>query len=420
MQPNNIETDIWWKQGINIDFNMRFAGIYRRYLSPWVVVAIGVSVFVLMFVYLGQKDITNQYFIFHNPAYPVVSHTRGWIYVVQALILVFVSITILELFSVYTGTARTLFTDKRGQKFNRDALNRIMDYLTKENSTTDARMLMTLTKSKSEKILFSNQLRIIAILTKGKVRDDCITLFHEMNFDDLVKKNLRSHYVRDKMFALRVAGDFQLSEFNPIIAKYIYSKNDMVRSEAIQAYVKVNADSDLSFLTDYTLSLSLLDFNVIVNAAKHFPNIHFESLFSSHNAMVRAIGIRLAVMQNKVELKLSILRMMDDESAIVREEVYGALIAFASEIEDFEALISHFDDMSKNLQLKLIDVMEHVDEKNFVSSFLEELILKYPMDIKIKAMSNLIKMDISFALKYRNHENESIRNAYKHLTDFYL
>ena len=420
MQPNSIETDIWWKQGINIDFNMRFAGIYRRYLSPWVVVAIGVSVFVLMFVYLGQKDITNQYFIFHNPAYPVVSHTRGWIYVVQALILVFVSITILELFSVYTGTARTLFTDKRGQKFNRDVLNRIMDYLTKEGSTADARKLTALTKSKPGKILFANQLRIIAILTKGKVRDDCITLFHEMNLDNFVKKNLRSLYVRDKMFALRVAGDFQLSEFTPSIAKYIYSKNDMVRSEAIQSYVKINADSDLNFLTDYTQSLSLLDFNVIVNAAKHFPNIHFESLFSSRNAMVRAIGIRLAVMQNKIELKLSILRMMDDESAIVREEVYGALIAFASEIEDFEALISHFDDMSKNLQLKLIDVMEHVDEKNFVSSFLEELILKYPMDIKIKAMSNLIKMDISFALKYRNHENESIGNAYKHLTDFYL
>lgn len=56
-------------------------------------------------------------------------------------------------------------------------------------------------------------------------------------------------------------------------------------------------------LMNYTQSLSLLDFNVIVNAAKHFPNIHFESLFSSHNAMVRAMGIRLAVMQNKVELK---------------------------------------------------------------------------------------------------------------------
>lgn len=374
----------------------------------------------LTFLYLGQKDITNPYFIFHNPAYPIVSHAHGWLYVVQALVLVLLSITVLELFSLYIGTARRLFTEKKEQEFNRDTLNRMMDYLTKECSTADARKLMALTKSKPEKRLFVNQLRISAVLTKGKVHDDCITLFHEMNFDDVVKKNLRSLYVRNKMFALRVAGDFQLSEFNPSIAKYIYSKNDMVRSEAIQSYVKINADSDLNFLTDYTQSLSLLDFNVIVNAAKHFPNIHFESLFSSHNAMVRAIGIRLAVMQNKVELKLSILRMMDDESAIVREEVYGALIAFASEIEDFEALTSHFDDMSKNLQFKLIDVMEHVDEKNFVSSFLEELILKYPMDIKIKAMSNLIKMDISFALKYMNHENESIRNAYKHLTDFYL
>ena len=399
---------------------MRFAGIYRKYLSPWVVVAIGGSVFVLTFLYLGQKDITNPYFIFHNPAYPIVSHAHGWLYVVQALILVFLSITVLELFSLYIGTARRLFTDKKEQEFNRDTLNRMMDYLTKECSTADARKLMALTKSKSEKRLFVNQLRILAVLTKGKVHDDCITLFHEMNFNDVVKKNLRSPYVRDKMFALRVAGDFQLSEFNPFIAKYIYSKNDIVRSEAIQAYVKVNADSDLSFLTDYTRSLSILDFNVIVNAAKHYRNIHFESLFSSPNAAVRAIGIRLAVIQNKTEFKPLLLPMIEDKTAIVREEAYGAIIAFATEKEDFKALISHFDNMNKNLQLKLIDEITLRNERDFVSPFLEELILKYPSDIKIRAMSNLIKMDISFALKYMNHENESIRNAYKHLTDFYL
>jgi hypothetical protein len=399
---------------------MRFAGIYRKYLSPWVVVAIGGSVFVLTFLYLGQKDITNPYFIFHNPAYPIVSHAHGWLYVVQALILVFLSITVLELFSLYIGTARRLFTDKKEQEFNRDTLNRMMDYLTKECSTADARKLMALTKSKSEKRLFVNQLRILAVLTKGKVHDDCISLFHEMNFNDVVKKNLRSPYVRDKMFALRVAGDFQLSEFNPSIAKYIYSKNDIVRSEAIQAYVKVNADSDLSFLADYTLSLSLLDFNVIVNAAKHYRNIHFESLFSSPNAAVRAIGIRLAVIQNKTEFKPLLLPMIEDKTAIVREEAYGAIIAFATEKEDFKALISHFDNMNKNLQLKLIDEITLRNERDFVSPFLEELILKYPSDIKIRAMSNLIKMDISFALKYMNHENESIRNAYKHLTDFYL
>jgi hypothetical protein len=399
---------------------MRFAGIYRKYLSPWVVVAIGGSVFVLTFLYLGQKDITNPYFIFHNPAYPIVSHAHGWLYVVQALILVFLSITVLELFSLYIGTARRLFTDKKEQEFNRDTLNRMMDYLTKECSTADARKLMALTKSKSEKRLFVNQLRILAVLTKGKVHDDCISLFHEMNFNDVVRKNLRSPYVRDKMFALRVAGDFQLSEFNPSIAKYIYSKNDIVRSEAIQAYVKVNADSDLSFLADYTRSLSLLDFNVIVNAAKHYRNIHFESLFSSPNAAVRAIGIRLAVIQNKTEFKPLLLPMIEDKTAIVREEAYGAIIAFATEKEDFKALISHFDNMNKNLQLKLIDEITLRNERDFVSPFLEELILKYPSDIKIRAMSNLIKMDISFALKYMNHENESIRNAYKHLTDFYL
>lgn len=399
---------------------MRFAGIYRKYLSPWVVVAIGGSVFVLTFLYLGQKDITNPYFIFHNPAYPIVSHAHGWLYVVQALILVFLSITVLELFSLYIGTARRLFTDKKEQEFNRDTLNRMMDYLTKECSTADARKLMALTKSKSEKRLFVNQLRILAVLTKGKVHDDCISLFHEMNFNDVVKKNLRSPYVRDKMFALRVAGDFQLSEFNPFIAKYIYSKNDIVRSEAIQAYVKVNADSDLSFLTDYTHSLSLLDFNEIVNAAKHYRNIHFESLFSSPNAIVRAIGIRLVAIQNKTEFKPLLLPMIEDKTAIVREEAYGAIIAFATEKEDFKALISHFDNMNKNLQLKLIDEITLRNERDFVSPFLEELILKYPSDIKIRAMSNLIKMDISFALKYMNHENESIRNAYKHLTDFYL
>jgi hypothetical protein len=399
---------------------MRFAGIYRKYLSPWVVVAIGGAVFVLTFLYLGHKDITNPYFIFHNPVYPIVSHTHGLLYVVQALILVFISITVLELFSVYVGTARRLFTDKKEQEFNRASLNRIMDYLTKESSTGDAKKFMALLKSKSEKRLFVNQLRIIAVLTKGKVRNDCIVLFHEIHFDALVKKDLRSPYVRDKMFALRVAGDFQLSELSPLISNYIHSKNEMIRSEAVQAYVKVNPDSDLGFLATYPHSLSLLDFNVIVNAAKHYRNIGFDSLFSSSNAVVRAIGIRLAVMQQKKEYKPLVLPMMDDETPLVREEAYLAIIAFADEKEDFIALMHHFDDMGKSVQTKLIDVMAQKNEKDFVYPFFNELILNYPMDIKIKAMENLIKMDLSFAFNYMNHENESIRNAYKHITDFYL
>lgn len=399
---------------------MRFAGIYRKYLSPWVVVAIGGAVFALTFIYLGHKDITNPYFIFHNPAYPIVSHTHGLLYVVQALILVFISLTVLELFSVYVGTARRLFTDKKEQEFNRSMLHWIMDYLTKESSTGDAKKFMALLKSKSEKKVFVNQLRIIAVLTKGKVRNDCIALFYEMNLDAVVKKNLQSPYVRDKMFALRVSGDFQLSEFSPFIDKYIYSKNDMVRSEAVQAFVKINADSDLKFLADYTQSLSLLDFNVIVNAAKHYRNIHFESLFSSSNAMVRAIGIRLAVMQQKKEYKPLVLPMMDDETPIVREEAYLAIIAFADEKEDFIALMHHFDDMGKNVQTKLIDAMAQNNEIDFIYPFFDRLILNYPMDIKIKAMANLIKIDLRFAFNYMNHENESIRNAYKHIIDFYL
>lgn len=80
----------------------------------------------------------------------------------------------------------------------------------------------------------------------------------------------------------------------------------------------------------------------------------------------------------------------------------------------------HFDDMGKNVQTKLIDAMAQNNEIDFIYPFFDRLILNYPMDIKIKAMANLIKIDLRFAFNYMNHENESIRNAYKHIIDFYL
>ncbi|MFZ6037321.1 MAG: hypothetical protein ACOYU1_03610 [Bacteroidota bacterium] len=94
---------------------MRFAGIYRKYLSPWVVVAIGGSVFVLTFLYLGQKDITNPYFIFHNPAYPIVSHAHGWLYVVQALTYISVPVDNRSrtVFAIYRNSQKVVHRQER-------------------------------------------------------------------------------------------------------------------------------------------------------------------------------------------------------------------------------------------------------------------------------------------------------------------
>lgn len=144
-------------------------------------------------------------FIIKHPIVEVTL-TDGFI-MVQTLYLVFLSITVLELFSLYRDSQGSIHRQKE-QEFNRDTLNQV-DHFNEESSTADAKESSGSHKIEIRKRLFVNQLRNLG--SPHERYDDCITLFHEMNFNDVVKKNLRSPYVRDKMFALRLAGDFQLS-----------------------------------------------------------------------------------------------------------------------------------------------------------------------------------------------------------------
>jgi len=76
--------------------------------------------------------------------------------------------------------------------------------------------------------------------------------------------------------------------------------------------------------------------------------------------------------------------------------------------------------MTKNLQNKVINLLINNEDKTSSYNFFEWIIENKPLEMKIRAMSKLLTMDMNLVLKYKNHPDENIRKALRQLMDFYL
>lgn len=403
---------------------MRTIGLYLKYLSNRLIYIVALCLGVFLFFFLKQKELLLFNYSVANPLYPFIEQTSTWLYVVQTLIVIFSLLIIIELILVIYVTTQRSSVDKKNQLLHEQILDVIFNFLIQDKETRDIndfrKKAKPYLKSNHAQRVFINQLRKIINLTRGEIHDTCLSFYQVLHFDPLIKSHFHSPYLRNKIFALKTAGDFQQTAYNNYLVHYMHSKNEMLKSEALQAYVKANSDDDLSFLSDYQEKISLGSINIIINETKERTNINFTGLLKSQNPLIRSMGLRLANLQNKEELKPVIVELMDDPDAMVKEEAYLAYMAFAKEKNDYLTLMYQFSGMTKNLQNKTLDLIIDHEEKENIYNFFEWIIENKPLEMKNRAMSKLLTMDIGLVLKYKNYPDENVRKAFRQLIDFYV
>lgn len=403
---------------------MRTISLYLKFLFSRLIFIIALCLAVFLFFFLKQKEFILFNYSIGNPLYSIIEQSPSWLYVVQVLIVIFLLLIVAEMISIILVTTRRSSAEKKNQLLHERIREVIFNYLIQDNKTRDINdfriKAQPYLKSNHAQRVFINELRKILILTKGEVHETCMSLYDALHFDPLIKSHFHSPYLRNKLFALKTAGDFQLTKYNRYLVCYMHSKNEMLRSEALQAYVKANSDNDLSFLSDYQEKISLWDFNIIINAAKDRTNINFSALLKSHNPLIKSLGLRLANLQKREELKPDFVELMSDADAMVKEEAYLAFMALAKEKNDYLTLMYQFGCMTKNLQNKAINLLNDFDDKDSLNDFLAWIIETKPLEMKTAAMSKLLTMDMNLVLKYKNHPDENVRKALRQLMDFYL
>lgn len=266
-------------------------------------------------------------------------------------------------------------------------------------------------------LVFINRLRRISVLTKGAVHARCVRIFHLLNAEDLIKTYLKSPYLRHKLLAIRIIGDFRIKVFMPELLKLISSKKEVISSEAMHAYVKTAVNTNFDFLIERNRPISKLDIYNFILIASNYTQINYRLLITSNIDSVSALGLRFAGLHVIKTLKTEIFKRISHVNNLVSHEAQSAYLEMIDEY-DAAILLNRFDVFNEENQFKILNLMAEFTDNPMVLALFTTVIEQYDYEIKKQALNILLQNNISVTLKYRKHPNIIIQNAYSELTDF--
>ena len=235
-------------------------------------------------------------------------------------------------------------------------------------------------------------------MTTGEVKQHCTNIINELNYNKLLRLCLKSPHVKDNLLAIKIIGDLKLTGFTSCIDKHLKSKNPTLKTEAN--------------------SLSILDFNNIINITSNYKNINYIRLIESNIPFLSALGLRLIAFNNPGDFKQLIIKQLDSEYNWVREEAFLTFLDLKKTDSDFDILTYKFERFPNSLKIRAIDKVANFSDKESVNKFLNWLIENNSLEIKFLAMKKIFEHDMSLVLKYKEHENSNVRNTFNQLIDF--
>lgn len=400
---------------------MRLLKIYLRFFFRRIVVILYLLLFVLLYFKLNNEYFDVGFFEIQNPFYNFFSSFNSFFYAVVIFVIFAVTTTFTEIILTIVNSKYQDRKEKENSAIHADINSKIFKHLleTKELDTdiSFVQQHKVFYSADYPRLVFINRLRRILLLTKGEINTRCIRIFHLLNSEDLLNTYLISPYLRHKLLALRIIGDFKLDMFSNKLKNLIYDKNDIIASEAMYAYAKIAVDTDFSFLIDRNQPISKLDFYIFVQIAKQYKNIDYLALINSKNPSISALGLRFAGLHYVKSAKGEIFKRINHPDEFVCQEAQYAYLRMVEEL-DAVILLSRFDAFNKENQLKILSLLGKYLGNQLVLNLFNSIIERSEFDIKSAALNILMQNNIVASMRFRNHPDPLIKKAFSQLTEF--
>lgn len=401
---------------------MKLIYLYIKYfVKRLVFIGLLILLFSLFFI-LYKPEWKLFDIVVTNPYFNTFGRMPKIIYLPLVASIIFSTLTVYEILFSFVYSIYNLKITKRKNYIHKLINESIFEYLTKKSITSDdkkyAQNLGKILKSDYARLIFLNRLRRISLLTTGEVKQHCTIIINELNYNKLLKLCLKSPYAKDNLLALKIIGDLRLTGHSSGVDKLLKSKNPTIKTEALNTYLKTNEQTDLSFLYIHANSLSILDFNNIINTTAHYKNIDYRKLIESNIPFLSALGLRLIAFNSPENYKQLIIKQLDSEYNWVREEAFLTFLDLKKADSDFEILTYKFERFPNSLKTRAIDKVANFSDKTSVNKFLNWLIENNSLEIKFLAMKKIFEYDMSLVLKYKAHEDSDVRNTFNQLIDF--
>jgi len=368
----------------------------------------------------GQQQISFGSIQLLNPFYDEIKILPAWLFVVEYFILIF----IISIFLIFTLIFYYHLEKNRKRKIQKKVTilfeNKIVNYFfsmeefTETQEIEELKALKRKLKTDHAKRLFLYSLRKVHSQTLGIVREKTTYLLKAVEYDSFIRAYLYSPKIRHKLFALKIISEFQLEGYEKYIIKLTKRNVNVLHSEALVTLVKLNANNNLLFLIENNIKLTLWDINVIIKALEQHKThsmYYYYILIQSENPEVSALGIILARLHNRKDLKMDVREKIANSNALVNEEAFLAYVSFAELQEDFDFLIKDFELASPDAQIKIINAMNYCPDKIIAYKFLNWIVENKALIQKIAALQLLLNLDMDALSKFKQSENPLIRQS---------
>ncbi len=372
-------------------------------------------------IYLGDISFNNPFLQYYNfDFYPV------WLPLVDYFIALFSFLSLLLFILILVYIYKERLNKKRENQYLNLIVPLFFKLLYQENTDTNMtqiryfKLLRKAVNNNLSRRMFLSMIVRVHAQTKGEVHEKTETILQQMLCYDWIKQSLYSPVLIRQIFALHVIAEFHLSQFSKDINYLLRKKNKTLIPEVIITLLQLQINETLLFLSGfpYTIEPWLKNLIIKVVLKSNEKELDYTMLLRNHNPEITSIGITLARINNRKELKAMIKPKVLNDNKLIRNEAALAWLEFADTKSDFMYLIEHFEIFTEKIQKKMIKSIAALSDKQFSINFLKQIVNSKSLPLKIVALISLLSLDLSVVESFIDSEDDLIRKACKQVLDF--
>jgi hypothetical protein len=314
------------------------------------------------------------------------------------------------------------------KKYERYFIETIMDHLVLKSFDVENEEdphIVSLKKALRDKNsinIFLDVLRKIHGQVKGELRAETSIMIDELGLHEIIRTYLYSPYFEDKILAMKIISDFGIEEHNGYLLELTYSKNYVVRTEALDSLIKLSVLDNLEFLKNHIYQVSLWDINTILKISDDFEkqNIDYAGLINSEHPRVAALGILLAGKNERTDMKETIKSKLGSRDEIVNMEAYRTFLSMADQPSDFKYVIGKFFDENEKIKQLIVESFKKCPDKVMSIVFLTNVVEKESLSLKTSAMKLLLEFDTTKFQYYQYSDSPEVIKAHNEAVDLYI
>ena len=399
----------------------------RYYASRIFIVLVNVTLVYIAFhishfhVKIGEHNI-------YSLLYPYDRKIEWWFYVLVFIILLSViNVFILFLLSIYFN-----FRMNRNQavraRYESIITDNIIRYLysdpLKDSGSEEEYCLILRSCLKTKRLMeifFSVMIRI-----QEMVDEDLSVRYNNLIGNLKLKRSilsfLYSRKLSEKIISLKVISCLKLRGSERIISRYSISSNYVLRIAALETLIKLSETDHLNVLLSHEKLISKLDINVIINGIEknRKADIDYLSLIRSELPRISVTGLFLIKSRNKSELKEFIKPFLENNDSMLRSAAWEVFTYFAGTEEDLDLMRQRYNNELLHIRTLIVRSIRSFSQSDKVLDFLDEIIKKDNLLLKIEALKLLFEKNADRFMSYRASGDRSIDSAYNEIVDLNL